>query len=410
LIKHVFVIVQENKTFDSVLGALPSRFGAYASQYFQKANGNTYFNPQFTAVTPNTQALAANFATAVNFYSDAEESAAGAQFLASGTATDFTEKTVLTAGGRGLLTNRNAEPEDYPEGGYIFNNAARNGVTFKDYGFLINLAGSDNGANPSTHADDPTSGLLGLPQLQADNATLTSPLVNAGDVTSPLSGLGQQYYLDGPALAVLGEKNLNGEPRIDPNYPGVNFNISDQRRAAEFIRDFDRMAAARTVPQLVYIYQPNDAGGVAQATNAGSVTTNSSLQQAADGDTALGMVVSHLMKSPIYYDPQSNTGSVIFVTYSSSQSAVDHIHPHRNLLIAVSPFARASYLGTRHYSSASVVKTAELLLGLPPNNLGDLFATDLRDMFQNTNNGITLNNLQITQPAYSGRTSATIGH
>ena len=377
LIKHVFVIVHENKTFDSVLGALPSRFGAYASQTFQNAIGNSYFNPQFTAVTPNTQSFAVNFSTAVNFYSDAEERNAGGQFLASGTATDYTEKTVLNAGGRGLLANRNAEPEDYPEGGYIFNNAARNGLSFKDYGMLTTLAGSDNGTSVPARSDDPASGL-------------------ASDVTSMTTGLGQQYFLSLPALAVLGEKNSSGESRIDLNYPGVSINITDQRRALEFIRDFDRMVADRTLPQLIYIYQPNDAGG--------------NPQQVADADTALGMLVSHLMNSPVYYDAQSNTGSVIFVTYASSQNAVDHIHPHRNLLLNISPFAKPGYLATRHYSTASVVKTAELLLGMPPNNLGDLFATDLRDMFQSTYNGISLNNIPVTQPAISGRPRDTIVH
>jgi YVTN family beta-propeller protein len=395
-IKHVFVIVHDNKTFDSVLGALPSRFGTFSSQTFQNLTGASYFNPQFAAVTPNLQSLAKNFSTAVNFYSDAEESNAGAQFLASGTATDYTEKTLLNAGGRALLANRNAEPEDYPEGGYIFNNAARNGITFKDYGFLTTVAGSDNGTSLP-------AGLLGAPLLQDDNATLTSPLVNGGDTTSPTTGLGEKYFLTSPALAVLGEKNSNGEPRLDPNYPGINFNISDQRRALEFMRDFDRMVADRTLPQLIYIYQPNDAGGLTQASNTGSVMTNAALQQTADSDIALGMVVSHLIDSTVYYDPQSNTGSAIFITNASSQTALDHISPHRNLLVTVSPFAKTGYLATRHYSTASVVKTAELLLGLPPNNLGDLFATDLRDMFQSTYNGIGNGNITLTQPATIGQ-------
>jgi hypothetical protein len=55
----------------------------------------------------------------------------------------------------------------------------------------------------------------------------------------------------------------------------------------------------------------------------------------------------------------------------------------------VSPFAKPGYVATRHYSTASIVKTEELLMGLPPNNYGDLFATDLRDMFQSSYNGIT---------------------
>ena len=105
------------------------------------------------------------------------------------------------------------------------------------------------------------------------------------------------------------------------------------------------------------------------------------------------------MKSPAYYNAESDpgtgdgTGSAIFITYDDAQSSLDHIHQHRTPLIVVSPFAKPGFLGTRHYGTASVVKTEELLLGLPPNNLGDLFATDLRDLFQSTYNGITANSV-----------------
>ena len=60
----------------------------------------------FTSIALNTQALADTFATGVNYYSDAEESDGGHQFSASGTASDFTEKTLLVKGGRGLLSNK----------------------------------------------------------------------------------------------------------------------------------------------------------------------------------------------------------------------------------------------------------------------------------------------------------------
>ena len=56
----------------------------------------------------------------------------------------------------------------------------------------------------------------------------------------------------------------------------------------------------------------------------------------------------------------------------------------------VSPFAKPHHVGTKHYSTASIVKTEELLLGLPPNNLGDLLASDLSDLFQDHYNGINL--------------------
>ena len=76
------------------------------------------------------------------------------------------------------------------------------------------------------------------------------------------------------------------------------------------------------------------------------------------------------------------------MTFDDAQSTLDHIHPYRTPLIVVSPYAKPGYVAKRHYSTASIVKTEELLLGLPPNNLGDLFATDLRDLFQSTYNNI----------------------
>jgi YVTN family beta-propeller protein len=398
-ITHVFFILHENKTFDSMLGNQGGVFGNFASTTYYDPKGNPYTNGQYTGVALNTQALATTFATAVNYYSESEESDAGHQFCMSGTATDYTEKTLLVKSGRGILVNKNFEPEDYPEAGYIFNNAARNGVSFKEYGVIIRLAGSDTGTSTPTTLGDPASGLAGYPQLQSDDFSVTKPLKNAGDVTSETQGLGQSYFTNLGSLAILGGTNASGEPRIDPYYPGYNFNISDQRRAQEFIADFDGMVAAGTLPQFVYIYQPNDHTGGVQAPNA-KVVGSSPLQQIADGDTALGMVVSHIMNSPVYYDPTTGQGSAIFITYDDAQSSIDHIHPHRTPLIVVSPYAKPGYIATRHYSTASIVKTEELLLGLPPANLGDLLATDLRDMFQSTYNGLTEQAFRATRPMY----------
>jgi hypothetical protein len=101
------------------------------------------------------------------------------------------------------------------------------------------------------------------------------------------------------------------------------------------------------------------------------------------------MVVQHIMKSPVYFNANKNTGAAIFMTYDDAQSSLDHVHPHRTPLLVISPFAKPGFIATRHYSTASIVKTEELLLGVPANNFGDLFATDLRDLFQPTYNGIT---------------------
>jgi hypothetical protein len=388
-----------------MLGNMGGQFGAFASTTFNNKDGSAYVNGQYTGVSLNLQQLAKSFAVTGNYYSDSEESDAGHQFAASGTATDWTEKTLLVKSGRGLLVNKNFEPEDYPEGGYIFNNAARNGVSFKDYGALIRIEGTDTGTSVPTSLNDPPSGLAGFPQLQADNFSVTNPLLNLGDVNSSAQGLGQSYFLKLPILSILGSTNPNGEPRLDRNYPGYNFNISDQRRAQEFIQDFDRMVSAGTLPQFVYIYQPNDHTGGIQSPNAAAVGGGSALQEIADGDVGLGMVVNHIMNSPGYYNAQTGEGIAVFITFDDAQASLDHIHPHRTPLIVVSPYAKPGYLGLKHYVTASIVKTEELLLGLPPNNLGDLFATDLRDLFQPVYNGITADKVPVTRSALNYKPS-----
>ena len=407
-IKCVIFIEQENKSFDSVLGS-SAHFGPFASTSFNKADGSAVTDPQYNPVTQNTQMLANAFATAVNYYSDSEESDAGHQFCASGTATDYTEKTLLVKTGRGLLVNKNFEPEDYPASGYIFNNAARNNVSFKDYGELVRIDGTDTGTSLPTTIDDPLSGKMGYPLLPETNPVAQVP---GSDVDSRTQGLGQAYFMSLPMLAVLGDENKNREPHLDTNYPGYNFNISDQRRALEFIRDFDRMVQKGTVPKFIYIYLPNDHTGKTNAPNfgvdekTGKPIQPTAPQQVEDGDVAIGMVVQHLLQSPIYYDAKSDTGAAIFITYDDAQSTFDHIHPHRTPLILVSPFAKPSYMGRQHYATASIVKTEELLLGLPPNNLGDLLATDLRDLFQPKYNEIRLEPNQFNRIAHYESTPA----
>ncbi|MBV8900768.1 MAG: beta-propeller fold lactonase family protein [Verrucomicrobia bacterium] len=401
-IKTVIFIETENKSFDSKFGAI-AQFGPYASTTFYNADRSTIPSPanqQYIPVTQNLQLLARTFAVGANYYSDSEESDAGHQFCAAGTATDYTEKTLLVKTGRGLLVNKNFEPEDYPASGYLFNNAARHGVSFKDYGELIRIDGTDTGTSYVSDAagirlatpDDPASGKMGCPTLPESNPVIEHP---ESDVDSPTQGLGQSYFLDLPILAVLGEPNPNGEPHLDRNYPGYNFNISDQRRAKEFIKDFDRMLKSGSLPQFLYLYLPNEHTGATNASNfgfdaAGEPIQPTALEQVEDTDVAIGMVIAHLMQSRVYYDLQTGTGAAIFIVPDDAQASLDHIHPHRSPLVMVSPFAKPHHVGTKHYSTASIVKTEELLLGLPPNNLGDLLASDLSDLFQDHYNGINL--------------------
>lgn len=339
VIKHVVFIMEENKTYDAMLGDLTDAQGhAYG-------DGDPALVSFGQSVTPNLHALAREFGLAVNFYADSEESDAGHQFAAAGIATAYTEKTLLVKDGRRPLVNKNEDPEDYPRSGYIFNSAARAALTYRDYGDLVRLSGYDEGRSLDPRTDDPN-----FRGMNDDNA--------------PTSGLGGLYSLDVPALAAL-------SGHIDSNYPGWNLRIRDVRRAKEFIRDYTALEQQNAVPDLTYIWLPDDHGGAGP-------DIPPLPEEVADGDRALGMIVDFLSHQPTW------NSTAIFITPDDAQSSRDHVNEHRTYAVVVSPYAKRHYLGAAHLSTVSILKTEEELLGLPPLSLGDLLTTDMSGFFQAT--------------------------
>ena len=156
------------------------------------------------------------------------------------------------------------------------------------------------------------------------------------------------YSLDVPALAAL-------RNRVDERYPGWNPAINDRQRALEFIRDYGLLARAGNAPRFSAVWLP----GV----------------DASDGDAALGIIVSHITRLPSW----KATAIFILPAYAATQR--DHVSTRRSYAIVVSPYAKPAYVGHRHLSTASVLKTEEELLGLPPLSLGDLLASDMADFF-----------------------------
>jgi DNA-binding beta-propeller fold protein YncE len=336
VIKHVILILEENKTYDSMLGDLTDAAGA---PYGPGDAGYVSFGE---SVTPNLHALARTFALAGNFFADAEESDAGHQFAAAGIASDFTERTLLVKKGRRPLVNKNEDPEDYPRAGYIFNSLADHELSYRDYGDFIRVSGYDEGEAPNPRTDDPQ-------------------FVSVADQSAPTQGLGGLYALDVPAPAVLAG-------HVDLNYPGWNLRIRDVRRAQEFLKDFDPLVKADAVPSFTEIWLPADHGGAGP--NIPPLP-----EEVADGDRALGTIVDYLTHTPEW------RSTAILIMPDDAQSTRDHVNEHRSYAIVVSPYAKRHYLGMRHLSTVSVLKTEEELLGLPALSLGDELATDMSDFF-----------------------------
>jgi len=335
-IKHVVFILEENKTYDAMLGDLTDAQGR------PYGNGSPQLVSFGASITPNLHALAREFGLATNLYADAEESDAGHQYAAAGITSVYSEKTLLVKSGRSPLVNKNEDPEDYPRAGYIFNNAARAGLSYRDYGDLVRLSGYDEGRAENPKDDDPN-------------------FVSVSDQSAPTSGLGGLYSLDVPALAALGG-------HIDTNYPGWNLRIRDVRRADEFIRDFTALERQNTVPDFTYIWLPSDHGGFGS-------DIPPLPEEVADGDRALGTIVDFLSHQPTW------SSTAIFITPDDAQSSRDHVSEHRTYAVVVSPYAKRHYTGDAHLSTVSILKTEEELLGLPPLSLGDLLATDMSSFF-----------------------------
>jgi hypothetical protein len=328
-LRNVVVIVEEDKTFDAMLGDL----------------GYGPADPSYTdfgeTITPNLHALARRYALAGNFYADAEESNAAHQFIASGTATVYTQR-MLSAESGGTLGNADEDPEDYPRAGTIFNSLERHHVSFRDYGDLVRLTGYDEGEAPDPTVDDPA-------------------FAGIDDRTAPTRGLGGRYAAAVPGPPVLAD-------RIDLDYPGWNLRIRDERRAREFIRDYSLLVAAHHQPRYAQIWLPADHTGSGPG-------IPPIAEEVADGDRALGLVVQYLSRL------RSWKNTVVFVLCDAAANARDHVDAQRSYAVVVSPFAKPHYLGMRHLSTVSILKTAEQLFGLPPLALGDLLATDMSDFF-----------------------------
>jgi len=335
-VKHVVFILEENKTYDSMLGDLKDARG------LPYGNGDPSLVSFGQKITPNLHALALEFGLAVNEYADAEDSDAGHQFAAAGITSVYSEKTLLVKSGRYPLVNKNEDPEDYPRAGYIFNTLMHASRSYRDYGDLIRLSGYDEGRSADPRTDDPNYRNI------TDDSALTS-------------GLGGLYSLNVPSLLALRD-------HLDLNYPGWNLRIRDVRRAKEFMSDYDAQERTGNAPAFVYIWLPADHGGH----GAGIPPLP---EEVADGDRALGMIVDHLSHLPEW------SSTAVFITPDDAQSTRDHVNEHRSYAIVVSPYAKRHYTGRHHISTVSILKTEEELLGLSPLSLGDLLATDMSDFF-----------------------------
>jgi hypothetical protein len=136
------------------------------------------------------------------------------------------------------------------------------------------------------------------------------------------------------------------------------------------MKTLDGYVAAGKMPNLVLLQLPsNHTSGTTQG-----MTTPKAM--VADNDLALGQIVEALTKSPFW--PKM----AIFVVEDDAQNGVDHVDGHRTVALAISPYTRRGSVDSTFYAHQSILKTVELILGLPTLSLFDLIANDMRASFQ----------------------------
>ena len=347
-IHHVVFIVRENRTYDEVFGDLriagatvegePS-MARWGENALVKEKGEPAV-VEDARVTPNAHALARRFAFSDNFYVDSDVSVDGHHWLVGNYPNEVVESVWPAAYGHQLSFVPDADapgrlgiecgnpcPESYLEAGSLWEHLARHHISFRNYGEGVSMAGSNGGP-----------GLMPTGLREAVNI---------------------------PMPEVLFENTSR-------SYATFNTNISDQYRFGQFQREFElRFANGKgSLPQFLYIWLPNDHTAKPRPEDGYRYRAS----YVADNDLALGKLVELFSHSSFWKD------MAIFVTEDDAQGGQDHVDAHRSLLLVISPYARRG-VSHVHTSVASILKTFDLIFGLPQLNQYDAAATDLSDMF-----------------------------
>jgi YVTN family beta-propeller protein len=341
-LRHVFLIIRENRTFDDVFGDLAGADGDPAVARYGM-HGQVKGDPamQDLHVTPNAHAMAARFATSDHYYTDSDVSVDGHRWAIGIAPTPWMAQAwPSTYGGRrhgnpfSQAPGRRAlggatdgpMPEDEPEFGSLWEHVSNSGLKVLNYGESLEVEGMDEmvGSEPE----------------------------------------GQRLFLNAPVPQPV-------FAATDRNFATANMGIPDIVRSEEFCKDFSTRLSAGDVPAMIVMRLGNDHTAGPRPGDGYPLLES----YVADNDLALGQIIDALSHSVIWKD------TAVFVTEDDPQSGVDHVDAHRSILLVMSPYVRGGFLSHRHSSMGSIQKTIYALLGLGPLNLEDALASDLSDMF-----------------------------
>jgi DNA-binding beta-propeller fold protein YncE len=342
-IKHVFLIIRENRTYDQILGDVAAGNGDPSLATFGVSGA-------LGVVTPNAHALVQRFPLFDNYYDPSRQSADGHNWIVQAMA-PYSDDIQSPDWLRDYPSN-GGDALAYQKIGHLWDVAANAGIYFKNYGEYIEY----NTFNPPQGCTPPAGA--------ATNYCEPLWIDFYNDTQAYESGKESQLYNYNTVASHSPLPNL-----IDntiQNYPQFDLGIPDQFRFDIWNQDFQKDVAAGAVPQLEMMWISSD--------HTGGPPTNQAMQ--ADNDLALGRFVDAISHSSIW------SSSAIFVTEDDAQTGVDHVDGHRSPGYIISPYViQDGYTDSTFYTQVNMTRTIEQILGLTPMNQFDLWASPMRTAF-----------------------------
>jgi YVTN family beta-propeller protein len=358
-IKHVFLIIRENRTYDQILGDVSAGNGDASLAVF---GDNNTVTGQVGPVTPNAHALVERFPLFDNYYDPSRQSADGHNWIVQAMA-PYSDDIQSPDWLRDYPSN-GGDAIAYQKAGHLWDIAAKQGVSFKNYGEYIeyNTFNPPQGCTPNnlyTGTTPPTP----LPFIFSGSCEpLWIDFYN--DTLAYESGKEKQLYNYNTVGSESPLPNLINN--TVQNYPQFDLGIPDQFRVDIWQQDFAKDVASGNVPQLEMMWISSD--------HTGGPPTAQAMQ--ADNDLALGRFVDIISHSSIWKD------SAIFVTEDDAQTGVDHVDGHRSPGYIFSPYVlQGGITDSTFYTQVNMVRTIEQILGLTPMNQNDLVASPMSTAF-----------------------------
>lgn len=316
------------------------------------ANGDPELTIFGEKVTPNQHALAKEYVTLDNLYCDGEVSVDGHSWSNSAYATDFNEKQWPPEYG-GHSAAAYTVNAMVPSAGHLWDLARRKGLTYRSYGENASRASTGTTMDAAPGAD----GLVGH----------------------------------------VSKDYLNGLVMRDTEKVGVFL-----REFKEYEANYDSPDPAKRLPNYIVMSMPEDH---TEGTRPGAFTPQAMV---ANNDYAIGQLVDAVSHSRYW------PNTAIFIIEDDAQDGADHVDARRTVGLVISPYVKRGMVDSTLYSTSSMVRSMELLLGLPPMSQYDAAAMPMYASFGTTPTVTTFNvikplvdvNAKNTKDSYGAKASS----